>query len=363
MPRFRSLLSLGVAFGLACSNGTSPSPTLRVSPVLDSLFVDDTIPPLAVEYRDASGVSMSPGTVTWSTSDPTVLDVDPSTGTIVGLKAGFAQVFAAAHGLQASALTVVLHPLQVTLLVDTIELMPGDTFTVPVAVAHQAPGTPLVWFRTAPNAVFTVDSASGKDSAKTAGGPLPFTVFAALGADTVADSGSVEVISLVDTAGGKAGYTMFGTVIRSVRARAEAINYQRTGDTLTFRLRAFITQGSVTAEAVVITVRTSVSAPGTFAIDSITPAEAFGSGADPICRPQHNWGSWSTIATDPAIQALSRAGGSLTVTRVAALIGGVAIGGRFNFDAQRTDLYDDPLGGLPIRGTFVAALVTGPNRC
>ena len=363
MQRFHSLVLVGVAVGLACSNGTASSPVLRISPVLDSAFVGETLPPRTVEYVDASGATMSPGTITWSSSDPSILEVDPASGVVVALKPGFAQVVAAARGLQANALTVVLHPLQVTLLADTIELMPGDTFTVPVAVLHQAPGTPVVWFRAQTNAVFTIDSASGKDSAKAAGGPLPFTVFAALGADTVADSGSVEVVSLVDTAGGKAGYTMFGTVIRSVRAKAEAINYKRSGDTLTFRLRAYVTQGAVTAEAVLVTVRTAVTAPGTFTIDSISPAEAFGSGADPICRPPRNWGTWSTIATDPSIQALSRAGGTVTVTRVVPLVGGVAIGGRFAFNALRTDLYDDPLGVLPIRGTFVAALVTGTSRC
>jgi hypothetical protein len=31
--------------------------------------------------------------------------------------------------------------------------------------------------------------------------------------------------------------------------------------------------------------------------------------------------------------------------------------------AQRIDLYDDPLGVLPIRGTFVAPLITTTPRC
>lgn len=364
MRRLRStLLPLGAALGLACSNGTSPSPVLRVSPLLDSLFVGDTLPARTVEYIDGSGAGSSPGTVTWTSSDTSVLSVDPSTGIIVGLKAGLAQVQATARGLRGSALAVVLDPLQVTLLVDTIELMPADTFTIPIAVVHRAPGTPVVWFRTQSNAVFAIDSASGKDSAKAPGGPLPFTVFAALGADTVADSGSVEVVGLVDTTGGKAAYTMFGTLIRSVRASAEAVNYPRTGDTLTFRLRAFLTQGGVATEAVLVTLRTAVTGPGSFAIDSISPAEAFGNGADPICRPLRNWGTWSTSVTTPSLQALSRTGGTLTVTRVAPLAGGLAIGGRFFFDAQRTDLYEDPLAALPIRGTFVTALVTGPSHC
>ena len=37
---------------------------------------------------------------------------------------------------------------------------------------------------------------------------------------------------------------------------------------------------------------------------------------------------------------------------------GMAISGRFTITVQRGDLYDDPLGALAIRGTFVAPLIT-----
>jgi hypothetical protein len=234
-----------------------------------------------------------------------------------------------------------------------------------VHVAHQAAGTPTVWFSAATNAVFGLDSATGRDSATAPGGPVRFVVHAALGADTTADSGTVEVLSPIDTTGGKAAYTMFGTVIRSVRTAAEAANYKRDGDTLTFRLRAFIAQGATTVEAIVITVRTAVTAPGTFPIDSISPAEAFGSaGADPVCRPPRNWGTWSTIATSPRLDAYSRPGGQIVITQVKPLPGGLAISGRFSLPAQRLDLYDDPLGTLPIRGTFVTPLTApGTSRC
>jgi hypothetical protein len=365
MRRIGVALALSAALG-GCSSNNSPSLAgVLVTPVLDSVYVGDSLAPPQVQYFDDQGTQQDPGTVRWASSDPAVLRIDSVTGGGRALAAGFAQVLAQSHGVQGSALVVVSHALQVTLLLDSLYLMPGDTLTIPVHVAHQAAGTPTVWFGAATNAVFSLDSATGRDSATAPGGPVRFIVHAALGADTTADTGAVEVLSPIDTTGGKAAYTMFGTVIRSARTAAEATNYKRDGDTLTFRLRAFIVQGATTIEAVVVTVRSAVTVPGTFPIDSISPTEAFGSsGADPVCRPPRNWGTWSTIATNPRIDVLSRPGGSITITQIKPLAGGFAISGRFNFLAQRLDLYDDPLGRLPIRGTFVTPLTTpGTSRC
>jgi hypothetical protein len=286
-----------------------------------------------------------------------------ATGRITGRKAGSALVVATARGVQGSALVAVLGPLQVTLLLDSVYLMPGDTFTMPVQVDHQAAGTPTVWFTAATNAVFDVDSASGKDSAKAPGGPIPLVVHAALNADTVADTGTVEVVQLTDTTGGKASFAMFGSVIRARKTTARALNFHRRGDTLTFRLRVPIVQGSTTVEAVLITLQDAPTAPGTFAIDSISPAEVSGQQPGPFCRPPRSWGLWSVLTSSAQLDALSRAGGSITITRMVPVANGMAISGRFYLPAQRIDLYDDPLGVLPIRGTFVAPLITTLPRC
>jgi hypothetical protein len=360
------ILALGVVLGACSNNSSSPSlATVVVSPVLDSAYVGDSLPARQVAYFDAAGTKQDPGTVRWASSNPAIVQVDSLTGAGHAVSPGFAQVIAYSHSLQGSALVVVSRALQVTLLLDSLLLMPGDTITIPVHLAHQAPGVPTVWFSASTNAVFSLDSASGRDSARAPGGPIPFVVHAALGADTTADSGTVEVLSPIDTTGGRAAYAMFGTVIRSVKSAAEAYNYQRTGDSLTFRLRAFIAQGTTTVEAVVITVRVPVSVPGAFPIDSLSADEALGSGgADPVCRPPRNWASWSTIATNPRIDAVSRPGGEIVITQVKPLPGGYAISGRFEFPARRLDLYNDPLGTLPIFGTFVTPLTTTTTtRC
>jgi hypothetical protein len=369
VKRLAFLLGTGLALtgGSGCNTTSGPKSLAQVlvSPVLDSIFVGDSLGPLSVTYLGDNGQPQAPGTVTWQSGDASILTVDAATGKIAALKAGFALVYATAHGVIGSALVVVSRSLQIALLLDTIYLMPTDTLTVPVQVEHKAAGVPTVWFKPlgGTNAVFAIDSATGKDSAKAAGGPLPFQAFAALGPDTVADTGAVRVVSLSDTTGGVGLYSILGTVIRSVNVHTQATNYQRAGDTLTFRLRAFLTQGTVTVEAVVVTIRTPVAAAGSLAIDSISPTEAFGAGFDPVCRPPRNWGSWTTVATARPIVALSRPGGSITVTQVVPVTGGFAISGRFLFLAQRTDFYSDPLGLLPIRGTFVAPLATTTGRC
>ena len=74
-------------------------------------------------------------------------------------------------------------------------------------------------------------------------------------------------------------------------------------------------------------------------------------------------GVWSVATSVSQLQALSRAGGVITIARMVPVANGMAISGRFSLTAQRLDLYNDPLAVLPIQGTFVAPLVTTTPRC
>jgi hypothetical protein len=336
-----------------------------VSPILDSLFVGDTLAPgaMTVTYLDAAGDTQPTGPVRWFSHAPSVFEVDSLTGQVVGVGAGFGVISAVANSRAGQALLVVSRPLEIRLLLDTIYQMPGDTFTVPVEVLVKSGSPPTVWFTALANAVFAIDSATGRDSAKTAGGPLTFVAHAASATDTVADTGAVEVVSLSDTTGGKAYFTVLGTAIRRTRAGVRGVNYKRQGDSLTFRLNASVAVGNLNVENVVLTVRTPVTVPFTFAIDSISPLEAFGAANDFVCRPARPWGLWSFRTSTTTITALSRPGGTLRINRVLAVPNGFAISGAFSFLALRTDLYDDPLGVLPIQGTFVAPLIADTRPC
>lgn len=350
----------GLALAAACGdNGPSLGPQVVIAPILDSLFVGDTLAARTARYFDANGDSQATGPVRWSSSAPAVLKVDSVTGVIVGMGPGVAVLAARANGISGAALLVVSRLLDLSLLLDTIYLMPGDTLTVPVSVRDQDGVPPPVWFSAATNAVFAIDSASGRITATAAGGPLPFTAHA----DTVSASGVVEVVQLSDTIGGKGAFTILGTVIRRARAGARGVNYRRQGDTATFRIALNVAGGGGggTVENVVITLRDSVAIPRQDAIDSISLTEAFGSSADFLCRPTRSYGVWS-IQTQPPLTALSRHGGTIAVTQVVSVAHGRAVSGRFSFTAQRVDYYGNPLAALPIRGTFVAPLIADNSR-
>jgi hypothetical protein len=361
--RVAILALTGLALAAGCGDtGPAGSPRIVVAPILDSLFVGDVLAARSARYFDARGDSQATGPVRWTSSDTAVLRVDSVTGGLLGRGRGSAVLSARANGIAGSAFLVVSRPLDVSLLLDTIILMQGDTFTVPYDIRVKGGGGARVWFRTPPNPYFVVDSANGRDSARVPGPARPFYVFAATATDTVADSGATEVVQLTDTTGGKGSFSVLGTVIRRARAGARAVNYRRQGDTATFRVSLPVVVGGIAVENIVITLRDSIRAPGVFPVDSISPGEV--AGANFVCRPLRSWALWSIqTASSATLRGLSRRGGAITITQVIQVPHGFAVSGRFAFTGQRSDLYDDPLGALPVRGTFVAPLIADNRPC
>ncbi len=358
-----SAAALGAALAACYGNGNGPAtlPYLLLSPLVDSVFTGDTLSAPAVTYYDAQGHPQSAGTVRWSTSAPSIASVDSVTGVVHGIARGFAVVTASARGAQGSALVIVSRPLDIALLLDTIIVLRNDTFAVPVQVLKRGGGAPPPTFHAAVNAVFTIDSVTGAVAGIGTGGPLPFTVTATDGVDTVTASGAVEVLNPGDTTGGKAAFTILGSVLEHRRATARAENYTRQGDTLTFRLAVKVPLGSSTVETVSLTLRDSVIAPGVSVIDSLSFAEeqsiAF------VCAPARSYALWSSRAVAPNLLALSRPGGTVTIRKIITVTGGQAVSGSFSFDGQRVDDYADPSGRLPIRGVFVAPLIRNTSTC
>jgi len=359
----KRLASLGlVVAAAACNVGEPPSLTrLVLSPVLDSIFVGDSASARIALYYDDRGTLVGPVVPTWASSAPSVVGVDATTGKIAGLARGFAVLTAVYRQAQGQALVVASRPLELSLLLDTVYLMAGDQVTVPVEVKKKGGGAPPAWFSAPANAVFSIDSATGLVTGASAGGPLRFYAHA----DVLVDSGAVEVVDLTDTVGGKSYYTLLGTYLRRTSSGTRAVNYARTGDTLTFRLRDFITVQGVTVEAILLTSRDSVTQPDTIVVDSMSPEQAFdrSAGFDPICHPLSNWALWSTRAAAVPVSALSRQGGTLVINQVRTIPNGQAVSGWFSFVAQRVDGYDDPIWALPVRGTFVAPLITDRSPC
>jgi len=360
MKRLASLVLAVAAAG--CNVGEPPSlARLVLSPVLDSIFVGDSAPTRIALYYDDRGALVGPVTPTWTSSAPGKVGVDATTGKIAGLARGFAVITALYRNVPGQALVVASRPLELSLLLDTLYLMAGDTFFVPVEVKVKTGTPPAAWFKGLTPSVFTIDSATGRVVAVSQGGPLTFYVHA----DSLVDSGTVEVVNLTDTVGGKSYYTVLGTYLRRTTTGSRAVNYARAGDTLTFRLSDFITVQGVTVEFMLLTSRDAVTQRGTIVVDSISLDQAFNraAGFDPFCHPLSNWGLWSSRAVPPGVSALSRQGGTLVINQVQTITNGQAVSGWFSFVAQRVDGYDDPIWALPIRGTFVAPLITDRSPC
>ena len=356
--RLGILVLTGLALAAACGDGGGlGSPRVFIAPILDSLFVGDTLAARTAVYFDANGDPQPTGPVRWFSSDQAVFRVDSVSGVIVGVGRGAAVLSVRANGITGGSLLVVSRVLDLSLLLDTIYLMPGDTLTVPVSVRAKNGPPPAVRFTPINSVPVTLDSL-GLITANQATTLIPFTAHA----DSVTATGAVQVVQLTDTIGGKGSFTVLGTVIRRARSGARALNYRRQGDTASFRVSLPIVVGNVAVENLVITLRDSVGAPLTTTIDSISLNEAFGQNANPICRPKRAWAIWSVLSSPP-LRGLSRQGGTIAITQVATLAHGLAVSGRFAFSGQRSDLYFDPLARLPIRGTFVAPVISDAGQC
>ncbi len=369
MKRHLFALCGAVAATFACVNTETPQQQLLVvDPVLDSVFVGDTLAPRSVYLRDGSGGHHDPGPVSWSINPSTVATVDAA-GRVAGKAKGSAVVFATAAGVTSGAIVVVSRPLELTLLLDTLFLMPDDTITVPFAIAQKTPAATTVRFDSSKvSNVYTMDTITGKITAHEAGEGR-YVARVSDGTNSVSDTGGVVILSLTDTStNGRFYMTAFGTAIRHQSGIAEAAHYQKLNQKLAFRLIDTLTANGST-EAILITLRDSLLAAGTFEIDSISPQEVTTqvNQQNPYCNPQRPWAYWSsnpTTAGVPGIVALSHGtassavAGYLSITQYTpALVGGGSIlSGRYLFQAQRLDLYADPLGLETIRGIFVVPL-------
>lgn len=378
----RYLFVLTIVAGAACFDVSNPvPPTLVLSPVLDSLFVGDSLVPRDFAYYNSDGERANPGPLSWSIGPNTVATIDATTGVIHGVGKGVATITASGGNATGIALVAVSRTLDLTLLTDTVVLMQQDTFTIPVAVQKKnVSATDTVWFDPSPSPNVTINTATGLVTAVTSGGAVRYVAHVTSGgADTVSDTGAVVVLGLTDTTA--AGYffqTVLGTAIRHAGGKAIALNFARLNGKLAFQLvDTALTSDSSMLDQMVVTVPDSVIAGNTtFDIDSIGPNEAspsrFGT-LDAVCNPPRPWAKWvSTHNVAPlfTIFAYSHAtppdsmAGSITITHFATASGGGAIiSGRYAFLAKRTDLYYDPLGVEVIRGTFVAPLRTRQDVC
>ena len=378
----RYWLVLTVVAAAACFDVSSGVQSfLVVSPILDSLFVGDTIPPRSVSLVGSDGVSRNPGVVSWSISPESVATVDSVTGKIVGVSKGSALLLAHAAGVTSPALVVVYRPLDLTLLMDTVVVLPGDTLSLGpfLAVRQKVPSaTTLSFDSSASPRVYTIDTTTGLIRAQGTGGPVRYVARLSDGTHTVADTGAVVVYTLADTnSPGHFFMTATGTAILHQGGPAIALNYlAANGFRRAFRLTDSLTTADGTSiNKVIVTLKDSLTSTGPFEIDSLNPQEAGSqiSSFTAFCNPPRPWAYLDVTPTSPiaaGYQAYSHTtppdsiAGHLFITQyVAAAGGGAIISGRFMFVAQRTDLYTVPAGVEVIRSTFVAPVRQRDDVC
>src|SRR5260370_5011130 len=200
----RHLFALTFA-ATACFDVTSPlQPTLVLAPVLDSMFVGDTLPARSVFLYDANSQLLTPGPVTWAINPASVATIDAATGKVVGVAKGPALIIATVAATNRPALAVVhvSRRLDLTLLMDTVVVAPGDTLSLPplLAIRQKVPGATTLRFDPSPApAVYTIDTVTGRITALAAGGPVRYAARLSDGTTTVVDTGGVIVLGLVDT--------------------------------------------------------------------------------------------------------------------------------------------------------------------
>lgn len=382
MKRYLFVLLLLASTTLTCVDvsGSGGQQFLIIAPVLDSAFVGDTLSPRTVYILDADGSQHPPGRVIWSVSPSTVATVD-SSGKVAAVGKGTALVVAgvvASTGdtARSGAVVVVSRPTDLSLLLDTVYVMPGDTITIPRAITQKTPGpTTLRFDSSSAPSVITIDTLSGLVTAHGTGGPIRYRAHLTAGATTIAESSAVVVVTLTDTMEtGHFFMTVLGSAIRHVGGGALAQNYVRLNGKLAFKLRDTVATG-FTMDSVLITLPDSVISTGTYEIDSINPAQVTTpiTQQDPHCQPHFPWALWigvvfgtppdSVIAYSHGTSTSAVAGQLIVTQYVPAVGGGAIISGRYQFTARRRDLYDDPLGAEVIRGTFVAPLLTNQSSC
>jgi len=379
-PHLFALTVAAAAIGACDLSPSNPlRPVLRLYPILDSVFVGDLLPPRVDTLWDANGNLANPGPITWTINPTSVATINATTGEIHGVSKGAAIITAHdAAGDSGRALVIVSRPLDLTLLMDTVFLMPGDTFTIPLAIQKKdALASDTVWFDPSPSpAVYAIDTTTGLVTAQpTTAAPIRYVAHVSNGTTPVADTGAVWVTVPSATGGGQFFMTVVGTAIRHEGGAAYAMNYSRTDRKHAFRLTdSLISADSTFYERLMITLPDSVITTQTVAIDSMNPQEASVSlgTLNAICNPLRPWGLWSSVLPIPGIRAYSNlvyppfgttdSTGYLSL-RYQPVSGGAVIGGRFVFTARRTDLYYDSLGIETIHGTFVAPLVQNDNLC
>src|SRR5207302_629844 len=231
-------------------------------------------------------------------------------------------------------------PVDITLLLDTLYLLPNDTMTIPTIILHQAPTDPVVTYSAPSNTSFSVDASGTVTATGVPGGPFAYTVTAEEGSVMATATGVVYVLDPSSVGTGKAFFTVVGPTLLTravghVKASPVAVNYTRTNGNPGFHMVATHAASTSSEQVAQMTLLAQViTAPATFPIDSISPIEATTRAGDATCVPPRAWASRSSTAST-AYSGLPDPGQQLSVTQIVPdRSGGQVMSGRFAYPAR-----------------------------
>ena len=302
-------VALAAAGLLSCgdsSTGPAPRPppppppppppvatTVAVSPAAAQLSsVGETVR-LSAEVRDQNGRAMPGATVTWTSSDPSVVSVDAS-GLVTAAGDGTATVTAASGSASGTATVSVEQSVErVTVTPDSAALVVGDTVRMSAAafdaLGNEVAGASFTW-SSGDTLVATVDSS---------------------GLATGIATGAVEITATSSGLEGRARLVVAVAAPTTVAVTPDSVSLMALGDTVRLSAEVLDQAGRPMPGAAVAW---SSADPAVVSVDSTGLVRAEGSGATTVTSTA---GSASGSASVSVMQSVS----SVTVTPAEASIG------------------------------------------
>lgn len=348
----RALVTLVLGGLVACGENTgvdSVAVRVELTPARDSMTVGEVATPFTARALNARDERIADALFTWRSDQPFIASVDSLTGRVIAVQQGVAAITARTGLVSDTAEIFVIAAIALTLPVDTVILVPGDTFSIPVTLRVSGGGTPpSVTFGGGSAGVASIDPSTGLVTA-IGEGVVGFTVQA----DTVTARGGIQVRVVADTLNGALYLGLSGGVDRRGRFASRGFNHPTDDGGSALQI---VADGAAPSERLAILLTDSLTGPRRATLGNLTPAD-IGPGEDPVCLPPDSWAFYQDQNRTPPVTALSLAGGTVTLTSVTPITGGWAVGGRFRMALQLTDVTGIP-GQVTATGTFAIPVVS-----
>jgi len=302
----RAPLVGAVLAALAGCTDLLPLGTVTVSPTAAALCVGDSVA-FTADVRDEHGGAVASPQLSWSSSAPQIVSIDPVRGVAHALATGSAQITASSRGARSlpAALDVPADLLP-EFVPDSLVLAPGDTMTLGVRLRRASSGpvpshAPAI--TPASTRVAAID-ASGLVTAKDTG-RAGFSV----GACGQTGGGAVDVFVPADSLTGASYLWLSGAAQVRVRLPAQAIDFTRTNGQPAFQVSGLVGPALNPSRAFLYEDTVALAGIGTYALDSLKSTDVTSSLA---CQPPRPFALYTDQAAVTLLFGLRGAAAEIT---------------------------------------------------